>query len=145
MSDRWTFYDQWAALPFTRFDEHDRNVIGEFMVGLDSEDGGSHGEFRISFYRFGNGHYDRDERIAARLESFGDSWRVLNEGGLVPALAELDGKPQGPDEIRALLLSLGYHDRTAELRGTHPAHCTRCGGSGVLDDVAPSDRLGSVG
>lgn len=122
----WTFYDVWTAFPLSRLSNDRSNVIGEFNVGLNSPDGGTYGEFCISFYRFGQAD------IAARLEAFGDSWKVLASGGLIDALAALDGKPQGPDEVRSLLLSLGYQDRTAKLRGPRPLPCPTCNGRGEL-------------
>lgn len=128
---RWEFYDSWAAFPLSKTHETEPNVIGEFGVGFCTPDGGTAGEFAIRFFLL--------DGVAARLEAFGDSWKVLAESGLVDALAALDGQPQGPDEVRALLLGLGYEDKTARLRGVRPAYCPTCRGKGVLDDVAPSD------
>lgn len=129
----WTFYDSWAAFPHSRLREDEKRIIGEFMVGLQHPDGGTLGEFSIRFYDFAGIGGVKD--IAARLEAFGDSWRALAYSHLIDELAALDDKPQGPDEIRDLLLGLGYEDRTAALRGNHPATCPTCRGRGVLDEV----------
>lgn len=135
----WTFYDSWAAFPSSPRDDEGGRVIGEFMVGLDAPDGGTYGEFAIRFYDFNHSEpLRRGNDIAARLEAFGDSWQALGSNTeLVAALAEMAEGPQGPDDVRAMLLRLGFEDRTRDLRGDRPAICATCRGTGVLDDVAP--------
>ena len=126
---RWEFYDEWAAFPLSRIEAeaNRQGLTGRFMVGLNDPDGGTHGEFAITFRRFNN-----DRREHARLEAFGDSWKVLSASGLVDRLSALDSQPQGPDEIRALLLDMGMTDRTDVLRSRRPIPCPTCHGQGVL-------------
>lgn len=133
---RWEFYDAWAAFPFNRVQNDDRQVMGEFMVSLSAPGGGTYGEFAIRFFVFNQGDRWRNQEQHARLEAFGDSWRALASNPvLIAALASLDEKPQGPDEIREALLAIGMEDVTAKLRGSRRSVCPTCGGKGQLDDI----------
>ncbi len=138
---RWEFYDSWVAFPRNRVREDDRRIVGEFMISLSSPGGGTYGEFAIRFHDFHKNERWRPTEIAARLEAFGDSWRAIaSRPDLINALALMDGMAQGPDEIRATLLGLGFDDVTEKLRGNGPAYCPTCLGKGVLDDVAEVDQ-----
>lgn len=132
MSDgTWTFYDSWVAFPHNR--RSDRYEIGEYVISLLDADGGTHGEFGITFYDAA-----LDGEPMALLEAFGDSWKVLSASGLVERLAAMDG-PATAAALRTLLLGMGFTDRTAELRGEADrasAPCPACHGKGVLPEVA---------
>ena len=127
---RWTFYDSWEAFPLSRLHERDLRLMGQMVVSYDTPNAGTYGEFTIRFYNHGD-RYSSEPRIAARIEAFGDSWRVL-AAGPATVLAALDGKPQGIDEIKAVLIAAGYEDRTEALRGTHSITCPTCDGTGDL-------------
>lgn len=135
---RWSFYDSWAAFPLNRVHETDKRIVGEFVVGLYYERGGTDGEFMIRFYDFSDRWSSQPPRIAARLEAFGDSWKILNASGLIQTLATLDGEVQTQDAVRTALLNHGMVDRTAKLRGNHPSSCPTCRGRGVLDEIESS-------
>lgn len=128
----WEFYDSWAAFPGQQEKDHP-SVVGNFNIGLSCPDGGTYGEFGITFYEF--------DRLSARLEVFTDGMKALVRSDLTDRLAAMDEASQGPDEIRALLINMGMRDKTADLRGDRPVYCRTCRGRGVLDDVAPSDRV----
>lgn len=133
----WIFYDAWAAFPSNRRDDEVGRIVGEFNVSLSPPDhGGTYGEFGIRFYDFYQGERWRPTEVHARLEAFGDSWAAIaSNPELIAGLGQLDGKPQGPDEVRAMLLAIGMEDRTAVLRGNHPSTCPTCHGKGTLDDI----------
>lgn len=78
-----------------------------FNLGVYHEDGGTSGEFTISWYRL------RGE-LAAQLEIFEDAFEVAIHvcSDLMSALAELDHKNPQPQDVYDLLIKLGFRDRT---------------------------------
>lgn len=143
---RWEFYDRWTAFPWARHEQHHPSMVGELCISYDvlDPDGDhvSNGEWAIEFYDFdrNNRFSDRPERVSAKLTCYGESWSMLASSGLLEALTTMDARHQPMDAVAAVLTSLGMFDKTANLRGNHPAYCSTCHGKGVLDDVAPSDR-----
>jgi hypothetical protein len=131
----WTFYDNWRAFPFTKPDDRvkDPRKVGHLQICLDG-DNGSEGEFHIEFFDFSA--FREPPKIYARMQVYGDTWKALAASGdLINLLGDLPRDEQTQEEVTAVLLSLGFRDRTAELRGTHPAFCHACHGKGTLDDI----------
>lgn len=104
----WSFIvrsEAWPTLPSGR-------VVDEVAISLDAEGGGTYGEFGIEFVDLGESNPSQ-----AKLRAYFDSWPVVAESGIVGHLAALgEGKNITVARLRALLLALGYRDRTAEYR-----------------------------
>jgi hypothetical protein len=131
---RWTFYDSYVAFPSSVSERRGRekNVFAEVMLGLDGEGGGTLGEWRVSWYRFGSDFRGRlEDRGSPRIEAFHDSWQALHASGVVEMLAEWErssGKDEWltPDEFMDMLRERGWLDRTAQLHGPHADICPTC-------------------
>ena len=75
-------------------------------LGVYYEDGGTTGEFDLTWYELG-------DRLVARLQMFNDAWALLADMAPVfAALSELDGKEPTEQEVFDLLLSVGVKDIT---------------------------------
>lgn len=106
--------ESWYADP-ARYDEH------EIMIGVYYPvEGGTDGEFCIRWrdlsYHSSLGWPTR-KHIAARLDVYGDAWKVLPQfQDLLDGLAKLPSNVT-PPEVHALLRSLGITDLTERVRG----------------------------
>lgn len=88
----------------------------EIMLGFyDVPGGGSPGEFALRWYPLGK------DRLVARLEIYQDSWIAFREldtrTGLLAALAEYGDELPQPEDMKALLLRLGFEDITSRTTG----------------------------
>lgn len=83
-----------------------KNVVDEINIGFYHPEGGTSGEFHISWIKLGCG-------IAPRLEAFNDSWDALWQfRDVLEKMAAIDGQNITPDEFCHLLLSCGVEDVT---------------------------------
>ncbi len=122
----WTFYDSWEAFPHN-VDLAKPGQVAEIMVSLDSPGGGTYGEFAIVWYELAG-------KPEPRIEAFSDAWRALaTRSDLLPALDMLSEGTDKADVI-AVLVSLGFVDKTDDLRLKTPGLkiCPTCGGSGKV-------------
>lgn len=88
----------------------DPDVLDEVMFGIYTTDSGTTGEMAMRWYEL-------DGVSTPRLEVFCDGWRVLSTfSDLIAALAERDGQDITPEQFCALLVSLGFEDRTEATR-----------------------------
>lgn len=84
---------------------NDEILIGDYPV-----DGGTRGEFAIRWFLTCDG-------LAARIEAFYDSWAFMAEcKDLFDALAGLNDKSPSPQEVCAILKSIGFDDITKRER-----------------------------
>lgn len=96
------------------------------IFGYYSPDGGTSGEMAMRWYDLNAlpGELDRLFGLAPtikpptpRLEVHCDAWHALNTfGDVIAALAKHDGEDITPAQLCALLVSLGFTDRTEETR-----------------------------
>jgi hypothetical protein len=122
----WTFYDSWVAFPHNR-DLAKSNQTGEFMVSLDAPGGGTYGEFAIVWYELGGQPFPR-------IEAFNDAWKALaSRPDLLRAFGAMSERTTQAT-IAGVLASLGFVDKTDELREKVPGLkvCPTCGGSGKV-------------
>lgn len=87
-----------------------RDLEEEFMVGLYGREGGCDGEFAIRFEVLGG-------RATPRVCLFDDAWHLFNRFqslfASLPSMATESGADSvTPDDIRRLLLGLGFVDLT---------------------------------
>jgi hypothetical protein len=89
------------------------NLLGmdykdEIMVGVYHEGDGTTGEFGIRWYKIGS------MELCPQVQIFEDSFQVAFQecADLLAELVKLDGKNPQPEDIRDLLLKLGYRDTT---------------------------------
>jgi len=84
----------------------DPNVLDRINAGFYSSDGGTAGEFEISWVKIAGDW-------VPRLRAFDDGWSALfNFGDLLGLMADIDGKNITPDGFVGLLLALGIQDMT---------------------------------
>lgn len=93
----------------------------EIMIGIYyPEDGGTDGEFCICWHDLSYpSNFGRPPRkhIAARMDVYGDAWKVLPQfQDFLDGLAKLPSNVT-PPEVHALLRNLGITDLTERVRG----------------------------
>ena len=82
------------------------DVEDEFIIGFYAPDGGTSGEFFISWEKVG-------KSVCPRLKAFGDSWSsMFHMQDLLEKMAEIGDIPVTPNEFRQILDSLGFKDIT---------------------------------
>jgi hypothetical protein len=79
----------------------------EITISLSYPSGGCTGEFAICWLKLGN-------KITPRLEIYDDAWKLFTTipKKLWPALAALDSQDPTPEQIKALLVEIGFKDMT---------------------------------
>lgn len=138
----WTFYEPWVAFPRNERERQGSSHVAEFYASVDQYRCDANGAFAVHVFDFRRDNREGHDWVL-KFETYGDSFAVVAASGVLVALGESgDSSPAG---VRAVLLGLGWEDETARLRGSHPSYCDKCDGYGVLDDVAPSDRVGLPG
>lgn len=81
-------------------------MIDRFSIGFYHPEGGTTGEFLISYEELGG-------KIIPRLQAFDDGWDALfNFSDLIEAMSKIDDKNISPDDFNKLLVSLGIEDMT---------------------------------
>ncbi len=91
----------------------DRDVVDMVSFGLYDDDasGGTFGEMSMTWERLGSG------RVAPKLCAWDDAWHVLARcGDVVQALGARHGALLTPTDFTALLIGLGFVDRTERVR-----------------------------
>lgn len=85
---------------------YDRKFVYEIMFGLYHDDRSTIGEIGMRWYKL-------NHDIVPKLESFGDTWFVLNElSDVIQKLSEVDSIDITPDDFKNILCSLGFQDKT---------------------------------
>lgn len=75
-------------------------------VGFYHPDGGTTGEFQISWRELGG-------RVVPKLEAFDDSWNALyNFSDLIKKMSDVDDDNISPEEFCKMLIGLGIKDVT---------------------------------
>jgi hypothetical protein len=91
----------------------DRNVALEWSVGIDSLDGGTHGEWSIHFYNFGS-----NDGLVHQHRIFADGLAAVLA---IPGyLAAMESAGNGPAEVEQALKSLGFVDATPRINPMSP-------------------------
>lgn len=136
MKNRWSFYDQHRAFP-TLLYSRPRGQLGEVMICHDAltddgDDDGSLGEFASEWTELSG-------KSVPQLKVFGDAWKALWKSGVVEMLARFDDSDREVEVERFSvkvccreLESLGFYDRTLELRGPSEETCPTCEGRGTV-------------
>lgn len=97
--------------------------VDSVTMGFYDEEGGTSGEFSMEWEDLGT-------HVHPRLCAFDDSWSALWEfRDFLEALAQMDGEDPTPEEICALLESMGVEDDTPEKNpyDASPVSCPTCG------------------
>ena len=86
----------------------DVDYSDKITIGFYHPEGGTTGEFEISFSELGG-------RTVPKLIAFDDSWSALfNFGDLIEKMADIDDRCISPEKFCELLKSLGIEDNTPE-------------------------------
>lgn len=129
----WGFYDSFRAFPLSTT-SRERGVVADILLGLDDDEGGTRGEWRVSWIRFD----DRRDDASPHLEVFSDAWASLAQSHLIELLATLDDTKRShltPDEFMAELRALGWQDRTEKLTSGNVV-CPTCYGHPWKGEIA---------
>lgn len=86
------------------------NATDCINIGFYDPDGGTTGEFSITWHVLGSG-------VHPRLNVFDDAWHALAQmPDLISALADMDSTDPSPAEVAALLVGFGFRDLTRRER-----------------------------
>ena len=104
---RKSFYHTTAAYYWKNLPGFPDRIFDEVMVGMYHDDGGTSGEFAITWEWLG------DSKVI-RLKAFNDSWSALAQcSDLIEYMETLDENYVEPEEFIAKLVEMGYKDLTA--------------------------------
>ena len=100
----------------------DSDTVDEITIGNYSEEGGTTGEFNITWVSLGG-------KIVPQLKAFDDSWRTLTEfNDLLLVLAQYDDENPTQEIIAKELVALGFEDSTrTEYPYKSAPKCLKCG------------------
>ena len=107
---RWQFYDSAKAFPHNVGRLRD-GVVQEMVMSLSSSQGGTAGEFLVTWHKFAN-----CDRPACQVNLFSDAWQVANDAGVLPLLASLGEDPTYEEVAASVTERLGAVDVTERLR-----------------------------
>lgn len=101
-------FTQLSRAWYGNIQHHTIGVSDQIMVGFYHPNGGTSGEFSITWESL-MGDY------VPKLCAYDDSWNVLSLfSDLIERMSEVDNQNISPDEFVKILISLGIEDRTEE-------------------------------
>lgn len=101
IKDDEAYYFETAVKPY-----RERGIVESWMVGVDSDGGGTYGEWALNWRRFNDGD------MAMRIEAFSDSFEAMAAiPGWWETLRSL-GKGATPSDTFKALTALGFRDET---------------------------------